>query len=430
MALNILLVSDVYPPVIGGAELQTQLLAKKLHERGNVVTVATSWQPGLSEHEDEAGVGVHRIKGLSSLVPWFSSNPNKRHHPPLPDPATVAGLRKVINKVQPQVVHTYGWMIYSAAVALTGTRIPLVIAMREYANSCALRTMLYEGSRTCSGPALAKCYRCAMDFFGAPKGIVATTGVKLGKRLLRNRVRGIHNISEYMRFIAWRDIFGHANPEGAIQFGKSNRVVADEIIPSFRDDAGERKKCDPERIAKHVARLPDEPFILFVGALRKVKGLDALIQAYGKLRNKPKLVLFGVPYADTPSTWPEGVQIFHNVPHDAVMASWPRAMFGVFPSLWAEPFGNVVHEAMSMGRPVIGTKPGGHTDMIKDGKTGFLTVPGDVEDLARAMQALIDSPELRDSMGHAARERANLYSADIVVPKFERFFADVINKSR
>jgi glycosyltransferase involved in cell wall biosynthesis len=430
MALNILLISDVYPPVIGGAELQTQLLAKKLSERGNIVNIATSWQPGLSDREDEAGARIHRIKGLSLMVPWFSSNPNKRHHPPLPDPATVAGLRKVIKAVQPQIVHTYGWMIYSAAIALMGTSIPLVIAMREYANSCALRTMLFEGSHTCSGPAVAKCYRCAIDFFGAPKGIVATTGVKLGKRLLRKRVRGVHNISEYMRFIAWRDIFGNANPHGHVQLGKGNRVVVDEIIPSFHDDAREKSKSDSGHITQHLAQLPEEPFILFVGALRKVKGIDTLIQAYGKLRNKPKLVLFGVPYADSLDRWPDGVHLFHNVPHDAVMASWPRAMFGVFPSLWAEPFGNVVHEAMSMGRPAIGTKPGGHTDMIRDGETGFLTIPGDADDLARAMQTLIDAPDLRATMGQTARERARLYSADIVVPKFERFLEAVIQKSR
>jgi glycosyltransferase involved in cell wall biosynthesis len=141
-------------------------------------------------------------------------------------------------------------------------------------------------------------------------------------------------------------------------------------------------------------------------------------------------VLFGVPSTDTPKTWPEGVQIISNVPHDAVMASWERAMFGVFPSLWAEPFGNVVHEAMSMGKPAIGTTPGGHTDMIVDGETGYITQPGDADDLARAMQSLIDSPELCERMGRAARARAQLFAADTVVPKFEKFFAEVVEKSR
>ena len=65
-------------------------------------------------------------------------------------------------------------------------------------------------------------------------------------------------------------------------------------------------------------------------------------------------------------------------------------MFGVFPSKWPEPLATVVHEAMSSGRPVIGTTPGGHEDMIDDGETGFLVPGGDSEALATAMARLID----------------------------------------
>ncbi len=439
MTLNIMLVSDVYPPIIGGAELQTQLLARKLRQRGHSVTVVTAWQVGFAEFEDDNGVQIFRVKGLSSLVPWFSVNPARRHHPPMPDPTAVIGIRRIIDKVNPDVVHVYGWIIYSVAAALIGKKTPLVIAMREYANNCALRTMLFEGARTCSGPAVVKCYKCAMNFYGAPKGFVATTGVKLGRALLRRKVRGIHNISSYMRFIAWRDIFSTGNPQGEQRPGRGNHVFADAIIPSFRDDdaarSGERASADPaafarDQIAPYLARLPDEPFIMFVGALRKVKGLDTLLAAYARLSNKPKLVLIGVPSPDTPKSFPDSVTVLHNFPHAAVMAAWGRAQFGVFPSLWAEPFGNVVHEAMSMGLPAIGTTPGGHTDIIADGETGYLTRPGDAADLARAMQALIDSPDLRAAMGAAGRARAQLFSADTVVPQFEKFFEEVARGAR
>jgi hypothetical protein len=46
------------------------------------------------------------------------------------------------------------------------------------------------------------------------------------------------------------------------------------------------------------------------------------------------------------------------------------------------------------------------------------------------MQSLIDSPTLREQMGVASRERAQLFSSEIVVPKFEQFFAEVVAKSR
>src|SRR5919109_1095197 len=130
MSLRILLVTDVYPPLIGGVERQMQLLGKKLLQRGHVVSVATPWQVGLLQQEDDSGVSVYRLKGLTSRVPWFSINPKRLHHPPFPDPGTVWGLRRVIKRFQPDVIHAYGWITYSCAVALLGKKIPLLLSVR------------------------------------------------------------------------------------------------------------------------------------------------------------------------------------------------------------------------------------------------------------------------------------------------------------
>ncbi len=404
--LNILLVSDVYPPIIGGAELQTQLLGKKLQERGHTVNIATSWQVGLAERELDGKVTVYRVKGLSSLVPWFSGNPNRRHHPPLADPGAVRGLQRVLAQTNPDVVHSYGWITYSMATALHGHRAPLIVAMREYAHTCALRTMLHNGTTPCSGPELGKCLRCATSFYGLPKGLVAMAGVEAGKHQLRQDVGGVHAISTYMQDIAWRDLF---NPDHSthVQPGQGNNVRANAIVPSFRNDIPE--VADPATLEKFVAQLPSEPYILFVGAMRRVKGVEVLLEAYTRLRNAPPLVFAGVPTPDTPKTFPEGVCVLANVPHSVVMELWTRSMFGVAPSLWPEPFGNVIHEAMSKSKPIIGTTPGGHTDMILHGETGFLVKPGDADSLTEAMQQLIDSPELRERMGKAALQRSKLF---------------------
>jgi len=172
-----------------------------------------------------------------------------------------------------------------------------------------------------------------------------------------------------------------------------------------------------------VARLPAEPFILFVGALRRVKGIEVLLEAYRGLDSPPPLVLLGTPEADTPTELPAGALALGPVSHPTVMAAWDRSLFGVMPSLWPEPFGSVVHEAMSRGRAVIGTTPGGHSEMIEDGQTGLLVSAGDVEGLRAAMTRLIDQPALREAIGARAAARAADFSADAVVPQFERMFA-------
>jgi len=160
-----------------------------------------------------------------------------------------------------------------------------------------------------------------------------------------------------------------------------------------------------------------------------VKGINQLLEAYARLASPPPLVLIGTFEFDSPREFPPGVIVLENLPHHAVMAAWERCLFGVIPSLWPEPLGSVVYEGMSRGKAVIGTAPGGHTDMIVHGETGLLVPSGDVDALTQAMTELIDQAELRERLGNAARERARLFTASVAVPQFERFYQYVIDRS-
>jgi glycosyltransferase involved in cell wall biosynthesis len=95
------------------------------------------------------------------------------------------------------------------------------------------------------------------------------------------------------------------------------------------------------------------------------------------------------------------------------------------PSLWPEPFGATVAEAMNRGKPVIGTTLGGHVDMIGD-DAGVLVPQGDVVALEAAMRELIGDPERRDRFGRVASERARSFAAGAVIPRFEQAYRDVI----
>lgn len=76
----------------------------------------------------------------------------------------------------------------------------------------------------------------------------------------------------------------------------------------------------------------------------------------------------------------------------------------VLPSL-AEGISNTILEAMASGLPVIATAVGGNPELVLDDVTGILVPPGDVLELARTVNLLVDSPERRISMGEKALER-------------------------
>jgi glycosyltransferase involved in cell wall biosynthesis len=203
--------------------------------------------------------------------------------------------------------------------------------------------------------------------------------------------------------------------------------VVDAVLPSVREaDADEAVAFKP-RDQPDCAQLPADRFILYVGAMRRFKGVYQLLDAYARLESPPPLVLIGTLENDSPQEYPPGVIVLQNFPHGAVMAAWDHSLFGVTPSLGAEPLGSVVYEGMSRGKAVIGTTPGGHADMITDGETGLLVPAGDVEALTAAMQRLLAYPEWREQLGGAARERARAFTASVVVPQFEYFYQRVID---
>ena len=422
--MRILLVSDYYPPFIGGAHRQTQLLGQELRQRGHEVSVATVWYGGAAEEDDDAGVRVYRVKQLRTMLPWLVQDKRQRHSTPFPDPVTAAALRRVIERVRPDVIHAYGWLTYSLAVALAGKDIPLLISSRDYAYSCPNRTMV-AWDRPCSGPELAKCLSCAAHHFGAVKGWVTTFSIYGGRAVLLPKVYGIHSISAFVQHIVERDFL---RSEAAPTRPNGRRIVR-EVIPSFREDDEDESQLADARLEPYLQQLPNEPYILFVGALRVVKGVQQLLAAYQCLAGPPPLVLIGTVESDTPATFPPGTVVLQNFPHAAVMAAWKRCLFGVFPSLLPEPLGSVVYEGMSQGKAVIGTTPGGHADMIISGKTGFLVPPGAVDPLVGAMQTLIDSADLRERFGQAGRERAKLFTAARAVPSFERLYRLLVDLS-
>ena len=75
----------------------------------------------------------------------------------------------------------------------------------------------------------------------------------------------------------------------------------------------------------------------------------------------------------------------------------------VLPSVYPEPFGMIVIEAMLAGKPVVATSHGGPIELIEDGKEGFLVKPNDHRQLAEKIAVLIKDPSLCKEMGRRAQ---------------------------
>jgi glycosyltransferase involved in cell wall biosynthesis len=405
--VRILLLSDFYPPHVGGVELQVAALAEEFVLRGHVVDVGTVWQEGLPAETDDAGIRVHRLRALATRGPWFSSDPRRRFHPPFPDPELAVGLRRLVARVRPDVVQAHGWIAYSYALASLGRDVPFVLSVRDYGYTCATRNMLLRG-KICPGPTMARCLRHTSAWYGQPKGIAATLGVRIGRALLRRQVTAVHAVSRYVGEVVGHDLMAGRDREIAL--------IPDVVlgVPDAEPDAA--------GVARVTERLPDRPYILFVGALQPHKGLAPLLAAYEALADPPPLVLIGTTWPDTPERFPGGVTVIADAPHAGVIAAWERAIFGVAPSIWPDPLPGVIREAMASGRPVIGSRIGGIVDIIADGENGLLVTPGDAEELAAAMRRLIEDPALTERLGTRAAESVAPFEPVLIATQFELLY--------
>jgi glycosyltransferase involved in cell wall biosynthesis len=77
----------------------------------------------------------------------------------------------------------------------------------------------------------------------------------------------------------------------------------------------------------------------------------------------------------------------------------------VWPAL-AEPLGMSMLEAQAAGLPVVAGDSGGVSDIVREGETGRLVPPGDVDSFADAVIALLNDAATRFAMGKRARQRA------------------------
>jgi N-acetyl-alpha-D-glucosaminyl L-malate synthase BshA len=88
-------------------------------------------------------------------------------------------------------------------------------------------------------------------------------------------------------------------------------------------------------------------------------------------------------------------------------------------------------EAMSFACPSVATAVGGIPEVAVSGVSGLLVPAGDADALARGVESLIRDPSLRAALGGAARLRAReLFSADVIVSRYERLYRRVCAGAR
>jgi glycosyltransferase involved in cell wall biosynthesis len=404
--MRILMLAQFYPPAVGGEERFTCDLSVALAARGHDVSVATLWHEGYPEFEIDRGVRIYRLRGTMQQLSILFSESDHRYAPPFPDPGLMRELRRVILAEKPDIVHAHNWLLHSFTPLKTWSKARFVVSLHDYSLICAQKRLMRH-NKPCTGPQLAQCLECSVDYYGIAKGPVTT---------LANFYWGGRERQAVDMFLPVSQVVVEKT-----QLDKYR--VPYRIMPNFVPDTVETLSDETDPF---LAQLPKGDFLLFVGDVSQDKGAEVLLQAYSAMDTQIPLVLIGRKFLDLKEQLPPNVFPLGVWPHNAVMGAWSRSSLGLVPSIVAETFGIVALEAMYAGKAVIATRNGGLTDVVVDGETGLLVPPGDPQALREAIQSLLNDRARLDHMGRMAKQRVAAFQAKVVVPRFEQVYQELL----
>ncbi len=190
------------------------------------------------------------------------------------------------------------------------------------------------------------------------------------------------------------------------------RIVRNGVdLKRFHPDNREQFRAETRR---ELGLLDDDIFILFVAHNFRLKGLQTLIMALKHIQeifpeNRFKVGVLGAGKIKQYTEYARKMGVVERIifvsNSDMPSHYYAAADISVHPSFY-DPSALVVLEAMASGIPVITTTCCGTSEIIEEGKEGFVVrTPSDISEMADRIIDLSD-PELRREMGAAGRRRA------------------------
>lgn len=167
--------------------------------------------------------------------------------------------------------------------------------------------------------------------------------------------------------------------------------------------------------AMKVKKISKKLNVLFIGRIRKDKGLDYLFKATKGIKDKIYLGIIGKgPKLNEYKKKYKFAQYYGKIDHHRLCRIINKYDIVVLPSLTksSESFPNVLLEAMACSKPIIGTKIWGIPEIIINGENGFLIPEKKSESLKKMINYMVNKQKLIEKMGIAGRK--------IVEKRFEK----------
>ncbi len=377
--MKILLLTQRFPPALGGVETHVWHLAEALTKRGDEVEVLTTDLrtdtplERLGDDDGEFPYPVHRVRAIKAAVlPHALGNVS-----PSMIYRVLSGRWDVVHG------HAYGYFpTFAASLGGLLDRSALVITPHSDPGRPSLEKRAFD-------------HLVPLVTLRQAHRVIALTGLEadhlesLG--VPRERIAVIPNGVDVAEFAWGRDRLRDGDGTSILFAG---RCYPDQKGLEVLMHAVSRL---PHGLAVHV-RIVGEDWggYAVVRDLARRLGIEHRVTLVGML-DRPQL-----------------------------LEEFQRADLFVLPSLF-DSFPIAILEAMAAGLPVIATRVGGVPEVVLDGETGLLVEPGDPKRLASAIEMLASDASARRNMGKQGRARAQLFSWEDVIARTRRVYQEAVN---
>ncbi len=333
---------------------------------GNSNTGAEKFVVGLAENLAKKGHEVYILASTDSSniknikIERVSLSKNKIFRKILFDyfnPFSYISLKRVLSKINPDIVHVNNFYGISAwAIKKMSQKYPTIITAHDYWLICYRATM-FNKEIVCDGKN-CKCYY--------PLSVIHKSSIR-------------KNLSK-ITIISPSNFLANKLKES----NEFRKIVA---IPNGID------------IPKNTTSYSKK--IIFVGRISREKGLQTVIEALNKVNNKYEVYILGSGKLKEELQSKYGNVKF--IGYQDPSQFYKNSSIMVVPSIWFENFSYSVLEAMSYGLCVIASNIGGIPEQIKNGKSGVLYEPGNIQEFQAALEHLTKKPQKLKNLGLAGR---------------------------
>lgn len=191
-------------------------------------------------------------------------------------------------------------------------------------------------------------------------------------------------------------------------------------LPSFQGSTGERQNR-----------------IISIGKLYPQKNHGMMIRAFAKIADEfPdwQLVIFGEgPLRESLESRVESLELQGRVllpgRTEHVIEELRKSKVFCFSSDF-EGMSNAIIEAICMGLPIVTTNVSGATELVEEGKGGYVVPCGDVDQFAQALQKVMSSCDLQEMMSVVNLKKAAIFKLDTIVDQWEQLIKKVVQESK